>query len=439
MNVMDHNIHSKLFSRAEKVMPGGVNSPVRSFAGMGRTPVFINRAEGSFLFGADGEKYVDYIGSWGPMIFGHAWPPVAEAVKKQLEKSTSIGLATDKEVEFAELLVSMVPGIEKIRLVNSGTEACMTAIRITRGITGKQKIIKFNGCYHGHADPFLVNAGSGALTLGNPSSSGVPHETVKDTLVADFNDLESVSQLFEKNPEKIAAVIVEPVAGNMGCIPPENGFLKGLREITKKHSAFLIFDEVMTGFRLAAGGAQQLYDVEADLVTFGKIIGGGFPVGVIAGKTQWMDYLAPLGPIYQAGTLSGNPVAITAGITVLKELKENPAIYHSLEQKGKQLKTGLDEVFKNTEIPVQINQVGSMISLFFAEEKVETFKDVQKADMEIFAAFFHRMLENGIHLPPSGYESWFLATTITDELIEFTIEAAIKSVKDLFIQKEHYV
>jgi glutamate-1-semialdehyde 2,1-aminomutase len=345
-------------------------------------------------------------------------------------------LATEKEVEFAELLVSMVPGVEKVRLVNSGTEACMTAVRIARGVTGKEKIIKFEGCYHGHADPFLVKAGSGALTLGQPSSPGVSPDTVKNTLVAAFNDLESIQHLFEKYPGEIAAVIVEPVAGNMGCIPPAENFLQGLRSLTKQYSSCLIFDEVMTGFRLAAGGARELYGVDADLVTYGKIIGGGFPVGAVAGKSEWMDSLAPVGPVYQAGTLSGNPVATTAGITLLTELKNNPDIYNILENKGKQLQTGLTEVFANAEIPVRINRVGSMISLFFTEHEVKTFGDVKNADMDLFSAFFHRMLENGVHLPPSGYESWFLATSLTDKLIGFTIDSAEKSVKKLFIKKE---
>lgn len=433
---MQENRNNKLFERALKVIPGGVNSPVRSFAGVGNEPVFIRRAQGSLLFGADGKEYVDFIGSWGPMIFGHAWPPVVEAIKKQLELSSSIGLATEKEVEFAELLVSMVPGVEKVRLVNSGTEACMTAVRIARGVTGKEKIIKFEGCYHGHADPFLVKAGSGALTLGQPSSPGVSPDTVKNTLVAAFNDLESIQHLFEKYPGEIAAVIVEPVAGNMGCIPPAENFLQGLRSLTKQYSSCLIFDEVMTGFRLAAGGARELYGVEADIVTYGKIIGGGFPVGAVAGKSEWMDSLAPVGPVYQAGTLSGNPVATTAGITLLTELKNNPGIYNILENKGKQLQTGLAEVFADAEVPVRINRVGSMISLFFTEHEVKTFGDVKNADMDLFSAFFHRMLENGVHLPPSGYESWFLATSLTDKLIGFTIDSAEKSVKKLFIKKE---
>ena len=422
---------NSLYDRAIKVIPGGVNSPVRSFAGVGKRPVFIERAEGSWLFGVDGKKYVDYIGSWGPMIFGHAWPPLVEALKKQLELSTSIGLATEKEVEFAELLVSMVPGIEKVRLVNSGTEACMTAVRIARGVTGKQKIIKFNGCYHGHADPFLVKAGSGALTFGKPSSLGVPPETVKETLVAEFNDLQSVEQIFENHRNEIAAIIVEPVAGNMGCIPPHETFLKGLRPLATKYGACLIFDEVMTGFRLAAGGAQELFSVQADLVTFGKIIGGGIPVGAVAGKSRWMDCLAPLGPVYQAGTLSGNPLATTAGITMLSELKNNQAVYSTLENKGSRLETGLAEVFQRVGFPVQINRVGSMISIFFTENKVEMFADVEQSDMKLFSAFFHEMLGNGVHLPPSGYESWFMATTLSAGLIDFTVDAAEKSLKKI--------
>jgi len=422
---------NSLYDRAIKVIPGGVNSPVRSFAGVGKRPVFIERAEGSWLFGVDGKKYVDYIGSWGPMIFGHAWPPLVEALKKQLELSTSIGLATEKEVEFAELLVSMVPGIEKVRLVNSGTEACMTAVRIARGVTGKQKIIKFNGCYHGHADPFLVKAGSGALTFGKPSSLGVPPETVKETLVAEFNDLQSVEQIFENHRNEIAAIIVEPVAGNMGCIPPHETFLKGLRPLATKYGACLIFDEVMTGFRLAAGGAQELFSVQADLVTFGKIIGGGIPVGAVAGKSRWMDCLAPLGPVYQAGTLSGNPLATTAGITMLSELKNNQAVYSTLENKGSRLETGLAEVFQRVGFPVQINRVGSMISIFFTENKVETFADVEQSDMKLFSAFFHEMLGNVVHLPPSGYESWFLTATLSADLIDFTVDAAEKSLKKI--------
>jgi len=428
---MERTQSISLFNRAQKTIPGGVNSPVRTFAGVDGTPTFIKSAKGIILKDADGNKYIDYLGSWGPMIFGHAWKPVVEAVQKQLENSSSFGLATEKEIELAELIVSMVPGVEKVRLVNSGTEACMTAVRIARAATGREKIIKFNGCYHGHADAFLVKAGSGALTLGNPSSPGVSPDTVKNTLVAEFNDIRSVEQLFLNHPGEIAAIIIEPVAGNMGCISPENGFLTGIRKLANHHGAILIFDEVMTGFRLAAGGAQELYGVQADLVTFGKIIGGGFPVGAIAGPGKLMNQLAPAGPVYQAGTLSGNPVATTAGITILNELKQSPAIYNQLEEKGQQLQNGLAEVFSKNNIPVQINRVGSMISIFFSEHEIRTFRDVANSDMQLFSNFFHGMLENGIHLPPSGYETWFLATTLSTELIEKTIFAAEKSISKI--------
>ncbi|MBN2637196.1 MAG: glutamate-1-semialdehyde 2,1-aminomutase [Prolixibacteraceae bacterium] len=419
------------FKRAQNTIPGGVNSPVRTFAGVGGNPTFIKSAKGSILTDVDENFYIDYIGSWGPMIFGHAWHPVVEAVTNQLENSSSYGLATEKEFQLAELIVSMVPGIEKVRLVNSGTEACMTAVRIARAATGREKIIKFNGCYHGHADAFLVNAGSGALTLGKPSSPGVSSDVAKNTLIAEYNDLDSVETILTENWDKIAAIIVEPVAGNMGCIPPQKGFLEGLRKLADKFDALLIFDEVMTGFRLAVGGALELFGVNADLITYGKIIGGGFPVGAIAGKSNLMDWLAPAGPVYQAGTFSGNPIVTTAGLTVLQELKENPEIYTELEMKGKKLQSAFFEIFKKNEIPVQINRVGSMISVFFSDEKVTTFSDVQKADMNLFSIFFHQMLDYGIHLPPSGFESWFLATTLTDSLIDITIEATEKSIQQL--------
>lgn len=421
----------QLYSRAQQAIPGGVNSPVRTFAGVGGDPTFIKSAKGSILIDADNNKYIDYLGSWGPMIFGHAWQPVVTAVQKQLEHSSSFGLATEKEIELAELIVSMVPNIDKVRLVNSGTEACMTAVRIARAATGRDKIIKFNGCYHGHADTFLVKAGSGALTLGNPSSPGVPVDTVKNTLVAEFNDIESVEQIYRNHPGEIASIIIEPVAGNMGCIPPDDDFLQKLRKLASEHGTILIFDEVMTGFRVAAGGAQELYGVQADLVTFGKIIGGGFPVGAVAGPNHLMNQLAPAGPVYQAGTLSGNPVATTAGITILTELKQNPDVYNQLEEKGQQLQNGLAEVFSKHKIPVRINRVGSMISVFFSKNKIRTFHDVADSEVQLFSAFFHEMLENEIHLPPSGYEAWFLATTLSNELIEKTIEAAEKSVSKI--------
>ena len=431
---MNRETSNTYINRAQKTIPGGVNSPVRTFAGVGGIPTFIKSAKGSILTDVDGNSYIDYIGSWGPMIFGHAWQPVIEAVTKQLEKSSSFGLATEKEILLAELIVSMVPGIEKVRLVNSGTEACMTAVRIARAATRREKIIKFNGCYHGHADTFLVNAGSGALTLGKPSSPGVSSEVARNTLVAEYNDLTSVENILAENENSVAAIIVEPVAGNMGCIAPEIGFLEGLRKLANQYGALLIFDEVMTGFRLAVGGAQEVYYVSADLVTFGKIIGGGFPVGAVAGTTSLMDLLAPAGPVYQAGTLSGNPIATTAGLTVLTELEKNPKIYETLENIGEKLEKGLLDIFRKNEIAAQINRVGSMISVFFSKERINTFSDVKKADMDMFSAFFHQMLENGIHLPPSGFESWFLATTLIESLIDQTLEATEKSIQQIKIE-----
>lgn len=421
---MERKNSIQLYRKAQEFIPGGVNSPVRTFSGVGGDPSFIASAKGSILTDVDGNEYVDYLGSWGPMIFGHVWQPAVDAVKNQLEESSSFGLASQKEVELAELIVSMVPGIEKVRLVNSGTEACMTAVRIARAATGREKIIKFNGCYHGHADTFLVKAGSGALTLGNPSSPGVSKDVAKNTLVAEYNNLESVENLLQNNKCEVGAIIIEPVAGNMGCVPPSKNFLKNLRELADQYGCILIFDEVMTGFRLAAGGASELYGVSADLVTFGKIIGGGFPVGAVAGPAPLMDLLAPVGPVYQAGTLSGNPVATTAGLAVLSELNRNRDHYTLLEEKGLKLEKSLRDIFMRYKVPVQINRVGSMISVFFSERKIETFEDVARSDMQFFSVFFHAMLERGIHLPPSGYEAWFLATSLSDDLIEKTVRAA---------------
>lgn len=428
---MKRNNSIQLYKRARKYIPGGVNSPVRTFAGVGGDPSFIASAKGSILRDVDGNECVDYLGSWGPMIFGHAWQPVVDAVTTQLESSSSYGLATEKEIELAELIVAMVPGVEKVRLVNSGTEACMTAVRIARAATGREKIIKFNGCYHGHADTFLVKAGSGALTLGNPSSPGVSADVAKNTLVAEYNNLESVEKLLSSYKDEIAGIIVEPVAGNMGCIAPVAGFLSGLRELADKYGSVLIFDEVMTGFRLAAGGAQELYGVQADLVTLGKIIGGGFPVGAVAGPDRLMGMLAPSGPVYQAGTLSGNPIATTAGLTVLNELDSNRNHYALLEQKGVKLESGLRSVFSKFDVPVQINRVGSMISVFFSKKEIKTFEDVAQSDMQMFSAFFHAMLNSGIHLPPSGYEAWFIATSLSNELIEKTVRAAEKALSEI--------
>lgn len=417
----------KLFERAQQFIPGGVNSPARAFNSVGGSPVFFEKAKGSILTDVDGKEYIDYVGSWGPMILGHAYEPVIDAVQETAAKSTSFGAPTEVEVKMAELVKKMVPGVDKIRMVNSGTEACMSAIRVARGYTGKDKVIKFEGNYHGHADSFLINAGSGALTLGTPSSPGVTEGTAKDTLTADFNDLHSVKQLLIEYEDEVAAIIVEPVAGNMGCIPPQKGFLSGLRELCDAHDTVLIFDEVMTGFRISQGGAQQRFGVTADMVTYGKIIGAGLPVGAFGGKKEIMQKVSPDGPVYQAGTLSGNPLAMAAGYTLLSELQENPLHYDELEEKTTYLFRGLKEVFANHRVPVHINRVGSMISVFFTEEEVVDFNTARSTDQGLFKKFFHEMLKNGVYLPPSPFESWFLANSLTEELLEKTIEAAEKS------------
>lgn len=419
----------RLFDRAQQFIPGGVNSPARAFNSVGGTPVFFDKASGSILTDVDGKEYIDYVGSWGPMILGHAYEPVIKVVQETAAKSTSFGAPTEIEVKMAELVRQMVPGVDKIRMVNSGTEACMSAIRVARGYTGRDKIIKFEGNYHGHGDSFLIKAGSGALTLGTPSSPGVTEGTAKDTLTANFNDLNSVKQLLNEHKDEVAAIIVEPVAGNMGCIPPRKGFLSGLRELCDAHDTVLIFDEVMTGFRIAKGGAQECYGVTADLVTYGKIIGAGLPVGAFGGKQEVMDVVSPVGPVYQAGTLSGNPLAMAAGYALLSELQQNPMHYDELEEKTTYLFTGLREVFTDSNIPVQINRVGSMISVFFTEEDVVDFNTANTTDQELFKQFFHQMLENGIYLPPSPFESWFVANSLTKEMLDKTIEAAEKSIK----------
>ena len=421
----------QLFERAQQFIPGGVNSPARAFNSVGGSPVFFEKASGSILTDVDGKEYIDYVGSWGPMILGHAYEPVIEAVQQTAAKSTSFGAPTEIEVKMAELVKKMVPGVDKIRMVNSGTEACMSAIRVARGYTGKDKVIKFEGNYHGHADSFLINAGSGALTLGTPSSPGVTEGTAKDTLTADFNDLHSVKQLLIEYEDEVAAIIVEPVSGNMGCIPPQKGFLAGLRELCDAHDTVLIFDEVMTGFRVSQGGAQQRFGVTADLVTYGKIIGAGLPVGAFGGKKEIMQEVSPDGPVYQAGTLSGNPLAMAAGYTLLTELQENPLHYDELEEKTTYLFRGLKEVFANHEVPVHINRVGSMISVFFTEEEVVDFNTARSTDQELFKAFFHEMLKNGVYLPPSPFESWFLANSLTEELLKETIEAADNALKTI--------
>lgn len=413
-----------LFKRAQKFIPGGVNSPVRAFKAVGGTPVFFEKAKGAILTDADGNEYIDYVGSWGPMLLGHAWPPVIEAVQKAAEKSTSFGAPTEVEIELAELIQKMVPGLDKIRMVNSGTEACMSAIRVARGYTGRDKIIKFEGCYHGHGDSFLIKAGSGALTFGTPSSPGVTKGTAKDTLTASYNDLEGVQQLFDEHKGEIAALIIEPVPGNMGCIPPADGFLQGLKKICDSEGTVLIFDEVMSGFRVAPGGAQELYNVQADLVAFGKIIGAGLPVGAYGGKEEIMKVVSPTGPVYQAGTLSGNPLAMHAGLALLSELHNNRAIYDELDQKTTHLEEWLHRIFKHHEIPHTMNRVGSMLGIFFTDKPVTDFNSASQTDVEMFKEFFHGMLKRGVYLPPSAYESLFLSNALTQEHLDQTVAAA---------------
>lgn len=383
------------------------------------------------LTDTNGKEYIDYVGSWGPMILGHAYEPVIKAVREKAVQSTSFGAPTEIEVEMAELVKKMVPSLDKIRMVNSGTEACMSAIRLARGYIGKDKIIKFKGNYHGHSDSFLIEAGSGPLTLGEPNSPGITKGTAKDTLIAHFNDLPSVEKLLDKYNGEVAAIIVEPVAGNMGCIPPQEGFLEGLRSLCDEYGVLLIFDEVMTGFRIAAGGAQERYGIEADLVTYSKIIGGGLPVGAFGGRNEVMDVISPVGPVYQAGTLSGNPLAMAAGYALLKELHKNQYHYEQLEEKGAYLAKGLNSVFKDKGMPGTINRVGSMLSLFFTKEKVNNFTSAQTTNKDIFKTFFSEMLKHGVYLPPSPFESWFLSNSLSYEDLDYTIEAARHSLEVL--------
>jgi len=422
---------SALFAEAEKVIPGGVNSPVRAFKAVGGTPIFVEKAKGAYLYDADGNKLIDYINSWGPMILGHAYEPVVNAVVQKARLGTSFGMPTEIETQIAQLAVSMVPNIDKIRFVNSGTEACMSAVRLARGYTGKDKIIKFAGCYHGHSDSFLIQAGSGAVTFGSPNSPGVTQGTAKDTLLARFNDLNNVSTLFEANRNKIACIIIEPVPGNMGCIPPKPGFLEGLRELCDQYNALLIFDEVMTGFRLAKGGVQELYNIKADLVCFGKVIGGGLPVGAFAARKEIMDYLAPMGPVYQAGTLSGNPLAMAAGLAMLTELNNNPQIFDSINNKTEYLHKGISDVLIREGILHTINRLGSMISVHFCEEEVVDFESAAKGDNDTFKKFFHGMLKEGVYIAPSAYETWFIAEALTYQDLDDTITACENVAKTL--------
>ena len=420
---------SELFAQAKKVLPGGVNSPVRAFNAVGGEPIFIKKAEGAYLFDEDDRKYIDYIASWGPLIFGHVYQPVIDAVTEKAKKGTSFGIPTEIEIQIAELAVSMVPNIDKIRFVNSGTEACMSAIRLARGYTGREKIIKFAGCYHGHSDSFLIEAGSGAVTFGSPSSPGITQGTAKDTLLAKYNDIQSVERLFDTNKDQIAGVIIEPVAGNMGCIPPKKGFLEALRKLCTEHGTLLIFDEVMTGFRLAKGGAQEALNIDADIITFGKVIGGGLPVGAFAARNEIMKHLAPEGPVYQAGTLSGNPLAMSAGFAMLSELNRNPDIFESLNKKTTYLHKGFENILSKTSIPYRINQFGSMISVHFNNNDVIDFETSAKGNLELFKKYFHGMLKEGIYLPPSAFESYFLNDALSYEDLDFTINAFEKVIK----------
>lgn len=413
---------SQLFVEANQVIPGGVNSPVRAFKAVGGTPIFIKEAKGAYLYDEDGNKYIDYINSWGPMILGHAHEPVVNAVVERAKKGTSFGTPTALETKIAELAVSMVPGIDKIRFVNSGTEACMSAVRLARGYTKRDKIIKFSGCYHGHSDSFLIAAGSGLSTFGVPNSPGVTQGTAKDTLLANYNDIEHVKSLFEANKNEIAAIIIEPVAGNMGCIPPKSGFLEQLRTICSESGALLIFDEVMTGFRLAKGGAQELFSIQADIVCFGKVIGGGLPVGAFAGRAEIMDYLSPLGPVYQAGTLSGNPLAMAAGLQMLTELNEDQEIFKRLDEKTAFLEKGMREVLIKNQVAFTINRVGSMISVHFDANPVYDFQTAKNGDNETFKIFFHELLKRGIYIAPSAYETWFITDALTYEDLTYTIK-----------------
>lgn len=422
---------SELFAEAERVIPGGVNSPVRAFKAVGGTPIFAKSAKGAYVFDEDGNRYIDYINSWGPMVLGHAYPPVVDAVIEKAKLGTSFGMPTEMETQIAELAIKMVPGIDKIRFVNSGTEACMSAIRLARGFTKKDKIIKFAGCYHGHSDSFLIQAGSGAVTFGSPNSPGVTQGTAKDTLLANYNDIESVRALVNANLGEIAAIIIEPVAGNMGCIPPKEGFLEALRNICNDHSIVLIFDEVMTGFRMARGGVQELLGVTADIVTFGKVIGGGLPVGAFAARAEIMNYLAPLGPVYQAGTLSGNPLAMAAGLAMLNALENDQAVFQRLSEKTLYLEKGIQKALSSNGIAFTINRLGSMISVHFDANPVFDFKTASKGDNATFKKFFHGLLEQGIYIAPSAYETWFISDALTYEDLDFTISAIEKVAKTL--------
>ena len=418
-----------LFAKAKKLIPGGVNSPVRAFKAVGGDPLFIKSAKGAYLYDEDGNKYVELINSWGPMILGHANEEIEHAVIETIKKSPSFGAPTDAEVNVAELIIDMVPSIEQVRMVNSGTEATMSAIRLARGYTGRDKIIKFEGCYHGHGDSFLIAAGSGVATMGTPDSPGVTKGTAADTLTAPYNNLDAVEELVQKNKDQIAAIIIEPVAGNMGCVLPKKGYLDGLRKICDNHGIIYIFDEVMTGFRLAKGGAQEVFNVMPDLTTLGKIIGGGMPVGAYGGKKEIMKYVSPEGPVYQAGTLSGNPIAMSAGFVMLNHLNTHGEIYSNLDDIATRIingfKVNLSKVGKN----YTMNSIGSMLSLFFTENEVSDFESAKTSDTDLFGRYFNAMLENGVYIAPSQFESLFLSTSIDERIADLIIEANFKSLE----------
>ncbi|ULQ55057.1 glutamate-1-semialdehyde 2,1-aminomutase [Flavihumibacter rivuli] len=428
---MTTNKSKELFERAQLSIPGGVNSPVRAFKSVGGTPLFIQKAKGAYLYDADGNQYIDYIASWGPMILGHAYEPVVKAIQEYATYSTSYGAPTELEIRMAELIKGMVPNVDLIRMVSSGTEACMSAIRVARGYTGRNKIIKFEGCYHGHADSFLVKAGSGLATLDIQTVPGVTGGVSNDTLTCAYNDLDAVKALAQQHKGEIAAIIVEPVAGNMGCILPQPGFMEGLRQLCDEEGIVFIFDEVMTGFRLAPGGAQEKLGIDADLVTYGKVIGGGMPVGAFGGKRHIMEVVAPLGSVYQAGTLSGNPIAMIAGFTILNELNTNRGIYTELDEKTAYLHRGLDEVLKAWCQPYVINRLGSMISVHFSDHAVTDFASAASANNERFKKYFHAMLNRGIYLPPSAFESWFLNNALSYADLDRTIEATRECLAEL--------
>ena len=421
-----------LFEKAKKYIPGGVNSPVRAFRAVGGDPIFIKRADGAFIYDEDDNSYIELINSWGPMILGHNHPMIKEAIVRALEFGTSYGAPTAKEVEIAELITRMVPSVEKVRMVNSGTEATMSAIRVARGYTGRDKFIKMEGHYHGHGDSFLISAGSGAITMGNPDSPGVTKGTAKDTLIAPYNDLDAIERLVAANKGEIAALILEPVPGNMGLVIPKEGYLQGLRNICTREGIVLIFDEVMTGFRLAKGGAQELFGVTPDMTTLGKIIGGGLPVGAYGGKKEIMEFVSPEGPVYQAGTLSGNPIAMAAGLTMLKHLNQNPQVYTTLNAIGDKLVKGFQTSLDKLGLNYTINHLGSMYSLFFTDQEVYDFESAKKSDTARFGKYFQAMLKRGVYLAPSQYESLFLSTVLTDDLVEKIIQANEESLKEIF-------